>query len=225
MENASDPTYKRRKPGLFGNDSGESFFSFLFEVLEVILLSAILFLAIRSVVQNFRIEGESMEPNFHNGQYLMVNRWAYCPGLYVDLDISWQGRALASWHVDRHVCKWKPQRGDVIVFRYPYNPRRDYIKRVIGLPGETVSIRNGVVYINGHRLVENFRYHHAHYNAGPVKLGPHEYYVLGDNRPFSSDSHEWGPLQDRYIIGKALLSYWPPKYVGIVPHYRLVVKK
>ena len=203
---ASSPPQATRKEEGFG--------SFLADTFEVLILTVILFLAIRSVVQNFRIEGHSMEPNFHDGQYLIVNRWAYCPGIYVDIP-------KVNIRVDLHRCLWQPKRGDVIVFRYPRNPRRDYIKRVIGLPGETMEIRRGVVYINGKPLAEPYRLNHATYNTGPITLGPDEIYVLGDNRPNSSDSHAWGPLKEKYIIGKAIVSYFPPKYWGIVSHYHV----
>jgi signal peptidase I len=186
----------------------------IWEFIQTILLALVIFLLIRNVVQNYRIDGISMEPNFHNGQFLFVNRFAYCPGFHLDigpLNIHWE----KTW------CIWPPRRGDVIIFEYPRDPSRDFIKRVIGLPGETVEVKTGRVYINGKLLAEPFGPNPGSYTAAPVKVGPDEVYVMGDNRNNSSDSHMWGPLPQKYIIGKAWISYWPPKYWAIVPHYDL----
>lgn len=188
----------------------------LWELVQTVALALLIFLVIRNVVQNFRIDGISMEPNFHNGQFLIVNRFAYCPGLHFDvpvLDVSWQ----KVW------CIKQPQRGDVIIFEYPRDPSRDFIKRVIGLPGETVEIRAGRVYINGQLLPEPFGPNPGSYNASPIVVPEDQVYVMGDNRNNSSDSHMWGPLPESYIIGKAWLSYWPPDSWAVVPHYNLTL--
>lgn len=160
------------------------------EIVETVLLTLVIFLLIRTVVQNFRVDGMSMEPNFHDGQFLLINKLAYKLG--------------------------EPQRGDVIVFRYPRDPSRDFIKRVIGLPGETVEVVEGEVYINGQRLDDSAHVLPAAYSSGPVVLGPDELFVMGDNRSNSSDSHSWGPLPLRLVIGKVVLSYWPPSTWGVI---------
>jgi signal peptidase I len=162
------------------------------ELFETAVLTILIFLAIRVVVQNFRIEGQSMEPTLHAGQYLIVNKAVY----------------------------WlhPPERGDIIVFEYPKSPDRDFIKRVIGLPGEEVEIRDGAVYINGKRLYEPYIRAPSRRSFGPRVVGPDEYFVRGDNRPNSSDSRTWGMLPRKYIIGKAWLSYWPPETWGFVPN-------
>jgi len=162
------------------------------ELLNVILLTLILFFAIRSIVLNFRVTGSSMEPTFHDGEYVFVYRLAY-------------------W---RH----PPRRGDVIVFRYPPNPKRTLIKRVIGLPGETVSVHNGQVYINGLPLPEPYIAASPTYVADPVVVGPHQVYVLGDNRNFSNDSHSWGLLDMNMLVGKVVWRYWPLTRMGPIPH-------
>jgi signal peptidase I len=163
------------------------------EMVETLLLTLLIFLAIRTLIQNFRIEGTSMRPNLHNGQYLIVNKLVY----YLH----------------------PPERGDVVVFHYPNNRNRDFIKRVIGLPGEKVEIRGEHVLIDGEELDEPYALHESSYAWGPQRMGEGEYFVLGDNRNSSSDSHNWGPLQRDDIIGKAWISYWPPRYLGLVPHY------
>ena len=162
------------------------------EIAETVILTLVIFLLIRTVVQNFRVEGMSMEPNFHDGQFLLINKLAYKLG---DLE-----------------------RGDVIVFRYPRDPSRDFIKRIIGLPGETVEIINGQVYINGQMLGIDYHTNEASYNSGAVTLGPDDLFVLGDNRPNSSDSHSWGLLPRDNIIGRVILSYWPPSEWGVIKH-------
>lgn len=167
--------------------------SILREVVETVLLTLLIFLAIRTLIQNFRIEGVSMEPNLHDGQYLIINKLVY----YLH----------------------PPERGDVVVFHYPRNPRRDFIKRIIGLPGEKVEVRGERIFINGEELEEPYTFHTGNYTWGPQRLGEDEYFVLGDNRNSSSDSHSWGPLPRDTLVGKAWISYWPPNYLGLVPHY------
>lgn len=174
-------------------DRWQGFKSALREIVETVLLTLLIFFAIRALIQNFRIEGTSMEPNLHDGQYLIINKFAY----YLH----------------------PPERGDVVVFHYPRNPRRDFIKRVIGLPGETVEIRGKHLYIDGEELDESYALYTGNYSWAAQRLGEDEYFVLGDNRNSSSDSHNWGPLPGDAIIGKAWISYWPPKYLGLISHY------
>lgn len=163
------------------------------ELIETLILTLVIFLLIRFAVQNFRIEGYSMEPNFHDGQFLFVNKIVY--------------------------MLHPPERGDVIVFVPPNNSTRDFIKRVIALPGEKVEIIAGKVYINGEELKESYPLNAATYSSGPVTVPPDEYFVLGDNRNYSSDSHSWGTVSVKKIIGKAWVSYWPPQLMGFVPTY------
>lgn len=163
------------------------------ELIETLILTLVIFLIIRFAVQNFRIEGSSMEPNFHDGQYLFVNKLIY--------------------------MFQPPQRGDVIVFVPPNSSSRDFIKRVIGLPGEHVEIRSGTVFINGEPLIENYPLNPGSYSSGPIVVPPDEYFVLGDNRNYSSDSHSWGTVPLKKIIGKAWFSYWPPQTIGFIPDY------
>jgi signal peptidase I len=164
------------------------------EIVETLVLTFAIFLLIRIPFQNFRIEGYSMEPTLHSGQYLIVNK------------------ALYRWIS-------APKRGDIIVLEPPRDRDRDYIKRVIGLPGELVEVKQGRVYINGKPLAEDYLTRLGSYTTQPVTLGPEEYYVLGDNRDNSNDSHSWGPLPRSNIVGKAWISYWPPKDWGLVPSY------
>ncbi len=173
--------------------------SVLRELIETLALTLIIFLLIRFAVQNFRIEGYSMEPNFHDGQFLIVNKLVY--------------------------LLHPPERGDVIVFIPPTNTSRDFIKRVIGLPGDRIEITNGRVYVNGALLDEPYPLNPGTYSAGPVTVPPGEYFVLGDNRNNSSDSHSWGSVPAKDIIGKAWVSYWPPQLMGLIPSYSYAAAK
>ncbi|MDL1897082.1 signal peptidase I [Anaerolineae bacterium CFX7] len=168
------------------------------ELVETVLLTLVIFFMIRFAVENYRIEGYSMEPNFHDGQFLLVSRLNYLLG--------------------------PPERGDVVIFQYPLNPKKNFIKRVIGKPGETVQIKAGKIFVNGVRVPEPYPYNFANYDWGPVTIGPDEYFVLGDNRPESSDSHAWGMLPAKNIIGKAWVSYWPPDEWGIIKDYTYAAK-
>lgn len=165
--------------------------SFLRDVVESLVLALIIYLVINALTGRFYVRGSSMEPTLHNGQYLVVSKISY----------------LFS----------EPRRGDIVVFVSP-NGGEDYIKRIVGLPGERVEIRDGAVWINGYRLDEPYLNSGIPY-AGAWSLGPDEYFVLGDNRANSSDSHAWGPLPRRNIIGKAWLCYWPPQHWGLVAHH------
>ncbi|HUV73998.1 MAG TPA: signal peptidase I [Anaerolineae bacterium] len=167
--------------------------SILREVVETAILTLVIFLMVRMAFQNFRIEGHSMETNLHNGQFLIVNKLVY----YLH----------------------PPQRGDVVVFHSPQSPRKDFIKRVVGLPGEEVEMVDGEVYVEGIPVHEAYIANPGNRSWGPEVVGEFEYFVLGDNRSNSSDSRSWGMLDGDAIIGKAWVSYWPPGTLGPVPHY------
>lgn len=172
--------------------TGQRMWYLLREIVETIVLTLLIFAAINFLTGRFRVEGPSMEPNLHEGQYLIINKVVY------------------RLH--------PPHRGDIIVFEHPRNTGRDLIKRVIGLPGETVDIRDGKVYINDVLIKEPYVAYSSGYSSRYL-LGPDEFFVLGDNRPNSDDSHNWGVLQRELIVGKAWLSYWPLGEIGGVPHY------
>jgi len=177
-------------------DRGTNIKGVVREIVETIALALVIFLLVRLAAQNFRIEGSSMEPNLHNGQFLIVNKLVY----YLH----------------------PPERGDVIVFQAPDSPRKDYIKRVVGLPGEEVEIVDGQVFVNGLRLEESYIAEPGSRSWGPEVVGDFEYLVLGDNRRNSRDSTNWGMLDGNAIIGKGWICYWPPKDFGLVPHYSFV---
>ncbi len=167
--------------------------SALREVVETVVLTLLIFFLVRTLIQNFRIEGSSMEPNLHDGQYLIINKIVY---------------------------RFYPhERGDIVVFQFPRNPKRDFIKRVVGLPGEKVEVKQGKVLINDQELEEPYAPKTSSYSWGPALVGENELFVLGDNRNNSSDSHSWGMLPQDKVVGKAWISYWPPQYWSLIPHY------
>ena len=161
------------------------------EIVETLLLTVVIFVLVNTLTGRFRIDGSSMEPNLHDGEYVIVNRIVY------------------RLH--------PPQRGDIVVFRR--DASREFIKRVIALPGETVEVKGGRVLINDEPIEEPYVAAPNAYTMEPRTIGPDEYFVLGDNRNNSSDSHNWGTIQSSAIDGKAWVTYWPPKSWGVVPHY------
>lgn len=166
---------------------------------DILFILAIFVLLGVFVVQPVVVEGTSMLSGIHDGERLIVNKLVY----YQIESVSWG-------HLER---------GDIVVFWYPKNPEKSYVKRVIGLPGETVEMRNGVVYIDGERMLEN--YLDPEHNKSKMSFEPrfvenHYYFVLGDNRDNSSDSRYWGPVPEKYIYGKVFFRYWSPSNAGFL---------
>ena len=200
--------------------SGSGVRSVLRELVETAIFILLVFLIVRGVVQNFKIEGQSMEPSLHTGQYILVNKIIYfhfdlnAPLRLLPGNTSLPARVVYPFHM--------PYRGEVVVFEYPRDTSKDYIKRVIGLPGETVTIHDGQVFIDGERLNEpylegrttNCRPDDPCGDSKPFVVPAGSVFVLGDNRPNSSDSREWAELPLDRIIGKAWICYWPREYWG-----------
>jgi signal peptidase I len=197
--------------------------SALREIVETLLLAVIIFVAVRAVVLNFRVDGLSMNPSMQDNEMVLVNR-----NVYLHFD-TW---ALVDWlpfveHEETNVVYpfHPPERGDIIVFDAPVNnASKPYIKRVIALPGETVEARDGHVYINGHQIDEPYlegeeTWCGVEQNCPPVTVPEGSVFVLGDNRDNSQDSRAFGPVAIDRIIGKAWITYWPFSEAGIVPHY------
>lgn len=175
----------------------------IFELVKTVVIVLVVAFSIRNfLIQPFVVDGHSMDPNFSNQEYLIVNKLSY------NLN--------------------EPKRGDVIVFRAPNNPQYDYIKRIIGLPGETVKIVNNSIFINGNKIEEkyipennNTLIKNDQNITMEVKLKDGQYFVLGDNREHSSDSRDWGILPKENIIGKAWFSVYPFNTFGLIdkPQY------
>ena len=182
--------------------------SFLWEVAKLIILVAVIMLPIRIFLfQPFRVQGASMQPNFQNNDYLIVNELTY-----KQTDVNLLGAHLFTVGTVKDL-----KRGEVVVFRYPKNPEQYFIKRVIGLPGEQVKIVNGKVKIFNQENPEGLTLDESGYlpksvatgGAVDITLSQDQYFVLGDNRPNSSDSRIWGPLPKNDVIGKVMLRAWP----------------
>ena len=194
------------------------FRSLLREVIETALLALLIFLAVRSAVQNFKVEGDSMFPSLHDGQYIIVNKVAYAQfdlGMFDFLPFFDAGEDSTV-----HVFG-KPSRGDVIVFKSPNDPSRDFIKRVIGVPGDKVEIRDSVVYVNDEALVEPYITGRNTCPCGPWEVPEGQYFVMGDHRNNSSDSRSFLYVPEKDIIGKTWFSYWPPEEMGLAPNHSI----
>lgn len=185
------------------------------EILQTVLLTLVIFAGVRSVVQNFKVDGASMEPTLHTGQYLLINKVAYLRLEGLPLEMA-QDAGIAPKGGDGYYPFGGPQHGDIVVFKYPGGPDRDFIKRVIAVPGDTVQIDKGRVYVNGTVLDEDYIRAVPAYSLPAQKVPEGNFFVLGDNRPNSSDSHIWGYVPADNMIGRAWVSYWPPNEWGIV---------
>jgi signal peptidase I len=175
--------------------------AFFLDILEVVALAIAIFLFIYLLIlQPHKIKGASMEPNYHDREYLLTDKVTYRFN--------------------------EPERGDVIVFEPPLpniQENGEYIKRIIGLPGESVMIKDGSVYINGKLLEENYlrangytENKHFAKEGETIVIPKDNYFVLGDNREYSSDSREWGFVPKENITGRAWVIYWPPQRVGLL---------
>jgi len=172
--------------------------SFIGELLQIVVFAISIFLFVYLLVlQPHKIKGESMEPNFHNSEYLLTDKVSYRFG--------------------------DPERGDVIVFKAPPSYTDEFIKRVIAIPGETVMVKDGHVYVNGNQINEdyipnNFVTRPGQYAQEGVEItvGENEYFVLGDNRDHSLDSRVLGTIGKEYITGRAWLVYWPINQIGVI---------
>jgi len=163
---------------------------------DLVFALMIMALVLVFVAQPVKVEGTSMLPRLHDGERIFVNKLIY----YGLPEI---------------------ERGDIVVFWFPNDPTKSYIKRVIGLPGETVQMRAGRIFINGKELQEPYletSLNVASSDDPPVYVKPHYYFVMGDNRDNSSDSRSWGLVPEKYIYGKALFRYWPLSKASVIRH-------
>lgn len=166
---------------------------------ESLVVALVLALVIRAfVVQAFKIPTGSMRPTFLEGDRILVNKFIY---------------------------KFKePKRGDIIVFKYPGNEKKDFVKRLIALGGETIEIKDGDIYVNGERVEDPFKIRQIRYynkdpygaNSKEIKVPDDSYYVLGDNSASSRDSRYWGFVPRKNVIGKAFFLYWPIRRIRVV---------
>ncbi|MBW7956197.1 signal peptidase I [Patescibacteria group bacterium] len=178
---------------------------FFLDIIETVVIALSIFLIVYLFVASpHQVNGQSMVPNFQSGEFVLSDK--------------------VSYRVNN------PKRGDIVVFHAPEAancPKGtgcDFIKRVLGLPGETIEVHDNAIWVNGQQLEEPYipaEYETLPGNATKEKsifLGANEYFVVGDNRPYSSDSRAWGPITKNDIVGKALFRYWPLNVAGMIPH-------
>src|SRR5215472_3353720 len=161
---------------------------------DLFLSVLIAIVVILFLYQPVKVEGTSMMPSLVDQERIFINKFVYRFGLA------------------------QVQRGDTVVFWFPGDPSKSYIKRVIGVPGDMVEVRNGVVYVNGARLAETYvpPEYRDHSVMSPEHVPEDQYFVLGDHRSSSNDSRAWGMVPRRYIYGKAVFVYWPPDKIGVL---------
>jgi signal peptidase I len=176
-----------------------SILSFFGDIVETVIIALVIFLVVYIfLVQPHRVSGDSMKPNFLDGELILTDKISY--------------------RIDQ------PKRGDVIVFKAPVDQSKDFIKRIIGLPGEKIEIKAGEIYINDKKLNEPYfsdaklAETGTHYETTSITVPERHYYVFGDNRLASFDSREWGPLPKENIVGRAWLIYWPINKIKFIRH-------
>jgi signal peptidase I len=169
---------------------------FTLDIIETLVLAVILFLAINAISARVRVDGFSMRPTLQDGEFVLVSKLNYQFGTV--------------------------QRGDIIVFHFPMDPKQELIKRVIGLPGDHITVGAGTVSVNGQVLNEPYIAAAPAY-SGNWDVPDGQLFVLGDNRNDSSDSHSWGLLPARNVVGKAVVIYWPPPLWEVIKHKNLLV--
>ena len=192
---------------------------FIRELIETVLLSLAVFLALHLSIQNFRVEGSSMVPTLTEDQYIIANKIIYS-SISVDtvaaflpfIQPSGEGDSLYTFHPPRH--------GEIIIFNSPSDQSRDLVKRVIGIPGDRIEIQAGQVIRNGEPIEEPYVVNKDRRTYDPVEVPENSYYVLGDNRRSSSDSRDWGFLSDEHVVGRGWVSYWPADRIGVLQVFR-----
>src|SRR3989304_2624172 len=165
------------------------------EILITLVIAIVIFLLLKTTIQSSVVIGPSMEPGLNNNQRLVISKVSYVFG--------------------------QPQRGDVIILHAPNSWQTEYIKRIIAIPGDTVEIKNGTVYVNGIELYEPYIADPPYYTFPKEEMAPNSYFVLGDNRNNSNDSHNGWTISRQSIVGKAWISIWPPSKWGLAPNYPL----
>ena len=172
---------------------------FIRDIIITIFAAVAIFLVLQATIGSFKVYGLSMMPSIKHGDFIMVNKAVY----YFQ----------------------NPQRGEVIVFHSPRTPNTDLVKRVIGLPGDTIEVKNGKVYVNNTPLVEPYILEAPNYRYPLERVPSDQYFVLGDNRNNSADSHTGWFLPRQNIVGKAWVSYWPPPNWMVIRHYPLLANR
>ena len=188
--------------------------SLIREAIEALAIAVFLTLLFQSAGQVYQVHGWSMESTLLHADRVVLNKAAY---LRIDAEPT---ARLLPWLDAEPGAVWEPfggpRRGDVVVFAYPNDPSQVFVKRVIGEPGDRVRFEEGVIHLNGEALDEPYVEFGSHETLAEVIVGEGEYFVVGDNRPESSDSRNWGTVSREAIIGKTAFIYWPPERLGVL---------
>ena len=164
---------------------------FFLDMIETLALAVVLFVGINAVSARVRVDGFSMRPTLEDGEFVLVSKLSYKFGDF--------------------------QRGDIIVFHFPLNPEEELVKRIMGLPGDRISVQSGQVFLNGQLLSEDYIAQAPLY-SGEWTVADGQLFVLGDNRNNSNDSKDWGLLPFEKVVGKAVVIYWPPRLWNVLEH-------
>lgn len=186
------------------------------ETIETIILSLLLFIGIQFAVQTYQVEGASMRPTLTQGQYLLVNKLVY---RHLDLGGGAEGALNDGEFAQTNLIFpfHPPERGEVVVFNFPYNPSRDFVKRIIGIPGDSVEIRAGRTFVNGKQINESYARLDDYDEMDALEVPANSFFVMGDNRMHSNDSRDWGTVPLENIVGRAWVRYWPPHQISTFP--------
>lgn len=182
-----EPLVEESKPA----EERTSWKRFVLDILETLVLAVILFVGINAVSARVRVDGFSMRPTLDDGEFVLVSKLSYRFGEF--------------------------ERGDIVVFHFPLNPEEELVKRIIGLPGDQVTVQDNQLYVNGQLLNEPYIAQAPVY-SGSWTVTEGQLFVLGDNRNNSNDSKDWGLLPQENVVGKAVLIYWPPPMWDVLDH-------
>ena len=179
-------------------EEGTNWKRFVLDIIETLALAIVLFVGINAVSARVRVDGFSMRPTLEDGEFVLVSKLSYKFGEF--------------------------QRGDIIVFHFPLNPDEELVKRIIGIPGDRVMVKDNQVYVNDQLLTETYIAQAPLY-SGEWTVPEGSLFVLGDNRNNSNDSKDWGLLPQENVVGKAVLIYWPPPFWKVLDHPEMVVSQ
>ncbi len=190
----------------------------LLDIIKALALAAAFFFVVQSVLQNYQVLGQSMEPNLHSGQHVIVNKAAY-----MSVDVDRISKFIPFYDVEdgsEMYLLGEPQRGDVVVVRSPQESGKRLVKRIVALPGDSLEIEGGTIRINGESISEPYVLGNTR-DRDKSTIPEGHYFVLGDNRQRSNDSNNFGPIHESQIIGKAWLVYWPLGDLGPVDSFAI----
>jgi len=175
--------------------------SLIREIFQTIILGIAIFAILQVSLQPYKVEGSSMHPTMKSGDFVLVNKVIYWKIPFYET-------------INPEYIFHKPRRGELVIFDYPYDQSRKFVKRVIAGPGDTLEIKAGSVIVNSKVIDEPYVYHPSYENVRPITVPRNSYFVLGDNRQNSQDSRSFGLISSKDILGKALISYWPTSNIA-----------